>query len=88
MDVDYLVPLREIGPLLASVCRERVEIPKGVAQLPSHSEKTNLTCPDCHGPIERMNFGHLTELRCRAGHSYSFTRKHAPAHDDAEERAL
>jgi two-component system chemotaxis response regulator CheB len=84
--VDYQVPVREMGALLISLVGQSVQPLAGRkdAHMP---EQTRLTCPDCHGPIERFQFGPITEYKCRVGHAYGPENMLA-AHEDAEERAL
>jgi two-component system chemotaxis response regulator CheB len=84
--VDYRVPISDIGDLLVSLIGQPGQsLPNRMeAQM---GEPTRLTCPDCHGPIERFRFGPITEYKCRVGHAYSPENMLA-AHEDAEERAL
>jgi two-component system chemotaxis response regulator CheB len=35
------------------------------------SRRTELTCPECRGPITEFFAGSLKEFRCRVGHRYS-----------------
>ena len=84
--VDYQVPVTEMGSLLNSLVGGVSEAAGGDVEAVM-SEKTRLTCPDCHGPIERLKFGPLTEYKCRVGHTYSPGSMLA-AHEDAEERVL
>ena len=85
--VDYRVPLSEIAPLLVSLSKEPIETRKEKASFAMHAKNTNLTCPECHGPLQRMTYGRLTELRCRVGHAYA-PESALVAHDEAEERIL
>ncbi|HKT48540.1 MAG TPA: chemotaxis protein CheB [Candidatus Acidoferrales bacterium] len=87
VEIDFRVPLNEISPLLVSLVRGQIPRGKEAPQFPMHSQPTRLTCPECHGPIERRTFGNITELVCRVGHSYS-PESMLVAHDEAEERAL
>ena len=48
---------------------------------------TRLTCPDCHGPIERIQLGATVEFKCRVGHTFG-PKSMLDAHEDWEERAL
>jgi two-component system chemotaxis response regulator CheB len=84
--VDYELPVAEIGPLLISLVGQAPE-----SQLHGEEsampETTRLTCPDCHGPIQRFRMGEVTEYRCRVGHTYS-PQNMLAAHDDSEERSL
>jgi two-component system, chemotaxis family, protein-glutamate methylesterase/glutaminase len=85
--VDYQVPIREMGALLSMLVgrvRDFSESGEVAVVMP---QATRLTCPDCHGPIERFQSGPVTEYKCRVGHAYSPGNMLA-AHEDAEERAL
>ena len=48
---------------------------------------TDLTCPECRGPLSEHQDGPLTELRCRVGHLYSLESA-VGAHADTQERTL
>src|SRR5262249_2973506 len=86
--VDHRASLSEIAPLIVSLSRSNSSSrPSTMQRFPMHTENTNLTCPDCHGPLYVRKFGKLTELRCRVGHSYS-PENALIAHDEAEERVL
>jgi two-component system chemotaxis response regulator CheB len=86
VSVDYQVPIREMGGLLVSLIGHPVRSSRHRTE--DHvSQKTRLTCPDCHGPIERFQFGPIKEFKCRVGHAYS-SENMLVAHEDAEERAL
>ena len=87
VSVDYRVPLNEIAPLLISLTKEPIEIRDERPRLSMNAENTNLTCPECHGPLQRLTYERLTELRCRIGHAYS-PESVLVAHDEAEERIL
>jgi two-component system, chemotaxis family, protein-glutamate methylesterase/glutaminase len=85
--VDYLIPLREIGPRLVSLVGECSQPRTDEPRFSMESEDTRLTCPECHGPLRRVQYGELVELKCRVGHAYS-PETALVAHDDAEERIL
>ncbi len=86
MNVDHQVSAADIGALLIKLTAEEPKHP--ITHVESvMPERTHLTCPDCHGPIDRYKYGNLTEFRCRVGHAYSGESMLA-AHEDAEERAL
>jgi len=84
--VDYQVPIREMGALLTSLVGQDAESARSEVETVM-PEATRLTCPDCHGPIQRLRFAKLTEYKCRVGHTYSPENMLA-AHEDSEERAL
>ena len=84
--VDYKVPIKDIGALLVTLIGQPSLSLKGGVEA-QMGEPTRLTCPDCHGPIERFRLGPITEYKCRVGHAYG-PESMLAAHDDAEERAL
>ena len=51
------------------------------------AERTQLTCPECRGPITRFVEGSLMEFRCRVGHRYS-PETFLAAHAETRERTL
>ena len=84
--VDYRVPVSDMGALLADlIARPPLSAPSDAEIV--MPEPTRLTCPDCHGPIQRFRFGPITEYKCRVGHAFS-PESMLAAHEDAEERAL
>jgi two-component system, chemotaxis family, protein-glutamate methylesterase/glutaminase len=87
VEVDYLIPLREIGPRLVSLVGEDSRPGVDEPRFAMQSEDIRLTCPECHGPLRRVKYGDLVELKCRVGHAYS-PESALVAHDDAEERVL
>jgi two-component system, chemotaxis family, protein-glutamate methylesterase/glutaminase len=86
VSVDYQVPVSEMGALLVSLMGQPMRSSRRGTEHPMR-QATRLTCPDCHGPIERFQFGPITEFKCRVGHAYS-SENMLVAHEDAEERAL
>jgi two-component system, chemotaxis family, protein-glutamate methylesterase/glutaminase len=86
VQVDFQVPAEEMGGLLMKLVAESPQqsLTHGESVM---SERTHLTCPDCHGPIDRFRFGDLTEFRCRVGHAFS-QKGMLAAHEESEERAL
>jgi two-component system chemotaxis response regulator CheB len=85
--IDYRVSLREIGPLLVSLSKRPIELKKEKKEATMDAENTDLTCPECHGPLTRHKMGKLIELRCRVGHAFS-PENALVAHDESEERSL
>ena len=86
VDVDYLVPADQIGPLLIRLTSQNFDVSGGSVE-GVMSARTRLTCPDCYGPIERFEFAGVTEYRCRVGHAYGMESM-LEAHAEREERAL
>jgi two-component system chemotaxis response regulator CheB len=87
VDIDYRAELEKIGPLLVDLANEEIDLNQEGSEELSRMEHTNLTCPECHGPLHRITHGSLVELKCRVGHAYS-PQSAMLAHDDAEERIL
>jgi two-component system chemotaxis response regulator CheB len=85
--VDYSASLSEISSLLQKVCCETIETEMHEPLEESKPENTTLTCPDCHGPLQRIRHGDVMELRCRVGHRFS-QEAALDAHADSEERVL
>jgi len=87
VDVDYTLPVAEMGKLLETLSLEDGDeevTPKvGV----SEPKLTEITCPDCRGTIWEVKRGRYTEYRCRIGHSYS-TRTMLAEHFAVQERTM
>ncbi len=84
-NVDYKLPLDEIGPTLNRLaiatrfidvgCTNRTTEPSSTEATMMRQDKhasnfTSYTCPECHGPISRVEDGSPTRFRCRVGHAY------------------
>lgn len=91
VDVDYSRPLKEISPLLDSLCRQNVFPVRKKANPAEDSvmkaHDTHLTCPECGGPLQHVKYGRLDGFRCRVGHAYS-PQSVLSAHAEKEEAAL
>jgi two-component system chemotaxis response regulator CheB len=90
IDVDYRLPLAEIGPLLARLVTEDVTpsaspVPVGEPSRPL--APLIYSCPDCGGALMEVPENGLTEYRCAVGHVYS-TQGLLDADADVVERAL
>lgn len=86
VEVDHVLPLLEIGPLLDRLARKPVEAPvyapeqgdgdmKDKLEWGDDREKgefaSGLTCPECGGALfEHSQIG-IVHFRCRTGHAYS-----------------
>jgi two-component system, chemotaxis family, protein-glutamate methylesterase/glutaminase len=87
VEVDYLIPLKEIASRLVALAGQPFGAELHESRFTMESEATGLTCPDCHGPLRRLRYGDVSELKCRVGHTYS-PETAMLAHDEAEERIL
>jgi two-component system chemotaxis response regulator CheB len=69
VDVDYVVPVQEIGKLIA-----RLAVTEHTAMEKHESierKQVELICPDCQGPIWEERLGRIVEYKCRVGHIFS-----------------
>jgi two-component system chemotaxis response regulator CheB len=103
MEPDFILPLAEIGPVVAGLVqgdiapRKRTSMPDkqpqehGHPALPENPEALGapsaFTCPDCSGTLWELRDGDLLRYVCRVGHGYS-TASIIEAEDDTVERAL
>jgi two-component system, chemotaxis family, protein-glutamate methylesterase/glutaminase len=87
--VQYSVKLSEMGKLLNTLIRdfEVRHIAGGSMNPGDRYTPTDLTCPECRGPLSERQDGALTELRCRVGHIYSLESALA-THIETQERTL
>lgn len=82
--VDYALPLDQVGPLLNRLSRQELaanevaNFPRAtngaealmIEQDKESSNLTGYTCPECHGPISRIEDGSPIRFRCRVGHAF------------------
>jgi two-component system, chemotaxis family, protein-glutamate methylesterase/glutaminase len=69
VDVDHVVPLPQIGRFVAELVEtERVA---AVKEEPMSRTPSNLTCPECRGPLWEERQGRIVEFTCRVGHKYT-----------------
>jgi two-component system, chemotaxis family, protein-glutamate methylesterase/glutaminase len=72
VEVDYTLPLGEIGPHLNRLAAERSSkqhVRGGNQNMPS--TLTDITCPDCRGTIWENQDGRFLQYHCRVGHVFS-----------------
>jgi two-component system, chemotaxis family, protein-glutamate methylesterase/glutaminase len=82
--VDYVVRTEDMPALLLRELRDGVPAEIGG---PVEERSSDLTCPECRGPITEFRSGKLIEYRCRVGHAYSVLA-FAQDHRSAIERKL
>ena len=100
VDVDFVVKLSQIAPLLATLVQsvpsqthpsgfqEGAVAPNVDPESPfMHSKMTDFTCPECHGAIREQRFGGVLQYACRVGHTYT-AKTMLESHVEAEENAL
>ncbi|MFL6451096.1 MAG: chemotaxis protein CheB [Bryobacteraceae bacterium] len=69
VEVDVVAPLPQIAGVISSLAvnaRSATKNEEPVERLPS-----DLTCPECRGPLSREHQGKIVEYRCRVGHVFS-----------------
>ena len=76
--VDHVIPVAEIGVLIAGLTREEHDRPGKVSVF---------TCPECRGTLWEAEHGGIVRYRCRVGHVYSAESMLA-AQTDSVDRAL
>jgi two-component system, chemotaxis family, protein-glutamate methylesterase/glutaminase len=86
--VDYVVPLQDVAPLLNTLVGRPVVWHDHEEGTPMKTvRRTELTCPDCRGPISESRQGPMVEYACLIGHRYS-PMTFLAAHAETRERAL
>jgi two-component system chemotaxis response regulator CheB len=86
VDVDYVVKLDELPSLLVTLTGQAAK-GAGTVSAEMPSKPTDLTCPECRGPLGEYQVGRLREFRCRVGHVYAPAALLA-AHSETVERTL
>lgn len=83
VEIDHILKVDAIGPLLAALAHEEVEEPrqKEEAEMKNKLEwgddrgggetPSGLTCPECGGSLFERTDVDLLHFRCRTGHAYS-----------------
>lgn len=82
VDVDHIVPLDNIAPLLTGLAQETVEdgppeeqdmkedLERGEDREPGELA-SGFTCPECGGALWESKADELVHFRCRTGHAYA-----------------
>ena len=85
--IDYVMPARGLAALLIDLVGQPADVQKHQEEEDMHAlQSTDLTCPDCRGPISETTEG-IKEYRCRVGHRYS-PETYAAAEKETQERTL
>jgi two-component system chemotaxis response regulator CheB len=85
--VDYTVPLQEMATLLIAMAGQPIASQDSKGATMMEPRRTDLTCPECRGPITEFRNGPVSEFRCRVEHCYS-PETFLAAHAETRERAL
>ncbi len=89
LKIDHKLPLKEIAHTINRLgtggwsgidLMRQFDEPNGIdtmiEQDRQRSVLTSYTCPDCHGPLSRIEDGSPTRFRCRVGHAYGLNSLH------------
>jgi len=78
-NVDFSLPVAEIGPKLVELVRTATEAKPELVSETREMKRTGQTysCPECNGVLEEVEEGELVRFRCRVGHIYSPESLHA-----------
>ncbi|HEY2140268.1 MAG TPA: chemotaxis protein CheB [Chthoniobacterales bacterium] len=71
VDVDYIVALDEMAALLTRVASQQRKEPALMPDETVEKILSELTCPECRGPLWEERQDRIVEYRCRVGHAYS-----------------
>jgi two-component system chemotaxis response regulator CheB len=86
VQADHCVPVAQIGPLLAGLCRRPVT-PLPIAPATETWTPTLFVCPDCGGVLSQQAEGPTLRFRCHVGHGFDGNSL-LEAQDDSLEAAL
>jgi two-component system chemotaxis response regulator CheB len=95
VQIDHVVPLPDIAPLLTKLVRQPLRYwqskrgdhqHRGMKKRDENESvsSTPFTCPECHGPISVIQNGSLVSYRCLVGHAYGATTFVQAQHDRLE----
>jgi two-component system chemotaxis response regulator CheB len=82
VEVDYVLPLPQIAPLLSRLTIE--DRPTSGKEEPVERKTSGLTCPECRGPLTEERQGKIVEFSCRVGHRYTPLSMEDEHHDTVE----
>ena len=81
--IDYIASVEDIPELISRNGHGQ----QAIEGFNLEQRKTDLTCPECRGPISEVGDGKLMQYRCRVGHAYS-ALAFAHEHQNTVERKL
>jgi two-component system chemotaxis response regulator CheB len=92
VEVDYVLPLAKIPPLLVKLANQPVAVrttglAPGDDAPASDAVHPDFVCPECDGPLTAQKDGDLVGFRCKIGHRFSLEGL-SDAHAEALERGL
>ena len=88
--IDYVTPSRGLAALLMDLVGQPADLQthqeEDMEEVMKDFQRTELTCPDCRGPISESRNG-TKEYRCRVGHRYS-PQSYLANQEETQERTL
>ena len=87
VSIDHVTSIDSMAALLAHLVGRPIQIPIPKEEAMAVVQHTNLTCPECRGPITEYGQSTIKELRCRVGHRYS-PASYVAAESETRERTL
>lgn len=87
VSVDHVVPVREMASLLTELVGQTINTHATEEEDMKAFHATQLTCPECRGPISESGQRTVKEYRCRVGHRYS-PETYVEAEAETRERTL
>ncbi|HJT19493.1 MAG TPA: chemotaxis protein CheB [Nitrospira sp.] len=85
--IDHVMPVGGIASLLTDLVGQPINIDATEEDVMKAYQWTDLTCPECRGPIRQSGQSTLKEYRCRVGHRYS-PETYVAAEAETRERTL
>lgn len=85
--IDYVTPARGLAALLLDLVGQSADLQTHQEEDMKRFEPTELTCPECRGPISESRRETIKEYRCRVGHRYS-PESYLAAQAETQERTL
>lgn len=86
VNVDHVVPLADLAPLLAHLVATPVEGPQGTGENPYNlpAKPATVVCPECQGAMVETEHNGLILFQCHVGHRYSSAAMTAEQADSLE----
>jgi two-component system chemotaxis response regulator CheB len=82
VDVDYVLPLTQIADVVSKLAQ--TDRPASRKEEPMEKKSSDLTCPECRGPLREERQGKIVEYECRVGHRYTPLAMENEHHDTVE----
>ena len=87
VSIDHVAPIDKMADLLSHLVGHPIDVSLTKEEVMAAHQQTDLTCPECRGPITEFGQSTLKEYRCRVGHRYS-PESYVAAESETRERTL